>query len=311
MQKGKHVRSIASDVMGVVRGAALLTLPPPTAPAIVVLQAGHVNTGAFDEIGAVVAWARSGSGGGAGVWIHVDGAFGLWAAVSTDPSRQALVRGVGGCDSWATDLHKMLNVPYESALVAVKDGRTLHTSMSCAAPYNPPTPPASTPIMSNAASRGDTDAPTRTHAGSPHPLLPELQNSRRARGVAAWAALQQLGANGVCRLVDGCCTHAARLALLLQEGGAELLHPVVFNQALIRFGTDARTTAVAAAVQTDGRCWVGSTTYHGMVVIRLSVSSWMTTADDVGVAARAILECAKQCGHASSVYSEGKTEPNC
>ena len=145
----------------------------------------------------------------------------------------------------------MLNVPYESALVAVRDGRALHGSMASAAPYLPA-------------------------AGSD----------------AAWAALQQLGADGVAGLVDGCCDHAARLASLLQRGGASIVHPVVFNQALVRFcDDDDVTAAVAAAAQRDGRCWVAATTYHGRTVIRLSVSSWATTDGDVEAAAKAIIEC--------------------
>ena len=197
------------------------------------------------------------------------GAFGLWAAASGDPARRALVRGVDGADSWATDLHKMLNVPYESALVAVRDGRALHSSMASAAPYLPAT-------------------------GSDAALLPELQNSRRARGFAAWAALQQLGADGVTGLVDGCCAHAARLASLLQRGGAGIVAPIVFNQALVRFRNDDLTAAVAAAAQRDGRCWVAATQYHGRTVIRISVSCAATTDGDVEAAARAILACNKE-----------------
>lgn len=241
------------------------------------LQAGHVNTGAFDDFAAAVAWARA---GGDGVWVHVDGAFGLWAAASGDPARRALARGVDGADSWATDLHKMLDVPYESALVAVRDGRALHGSMASAAPYLP--------------GAGADDA---------RPLLPELQNSRRARGVAAWAALQQLGADGVAGLVDDCCAHAARLASLLQRGGGALVHPVVFNQALVRFGDDEVTSAVAAAAQRDGRCWVAATRYHGRIVIRLSVSCWATTDGDVDVAARAILECKDAYLRRNTIFS--------
>ena len=197
------------------------------------------------------------------------GAFGLWAAASGDPARRALVRGVDGADSWATDLHKMLNVPYESALVAVRDGRALHSSMASAAPYLPA-------------------------AGPDAALPPELQNSRRARGVAAWAALQQLGADGVAGLVDGCCDHAARLASLLQRGGTGIVAPIVFNQALVRFRNDDVTAAVAAAAQRDGRCWVAATQYHGRTVIRISVSCAATTDGDVEAAARAILACNKE-----------------
>jgi glutamate/tyrosine decarboxylase-like PLP-dependent enzyme len=122
--------------------------------------------------------------------------------------------------------------------------------------------------------------------------MPELQNSRRARGIVAWAALQQLGTGGVAAMIDGCCDHAVRLAFLLEQGGAKLVHDVVFNQALVHFGGDDRTSAVAAGAQLDGRCWVAVTRYKGRTVMRLSVASWMTTAEDIEVAAEAILECA-------------------
>jgi glutamate/tyrosine decarboxylase-like PLP-dependent enzyme len=180
------------------------------------------------------------------------------------------VGGAAAADSWATDLHKMLNVPYESALVAMRDGRYLHSSMSCAAPYS--APPSET-----------------TSASNRRRLMPEAQNSRRARGVAAWAAIQQLGTQGVADLVDRCCSHTVRLVELLQAGGAELQHPVQFNQALVRFGSDQQTAAVAAAVQLDGRCWVGATTYNGKTVMRLSVQCWRTTEADIAIAAKAIL----------------------
>jgi glutamate/tyrosine decarboxylase-like PLP-dependent enzyme len=278
--RGRHVTALPAAADGSLQAPTLVDVPPPTAPAIVVLQAGHVNTGSFDDLEACIAWARSGSGGGRGVWVHIDGAFGMWAAASADTSRRSLVDGVRGADSWATDLHKMLNCPYESALLAVRDGRTLHTSMSCPAPY---TPPRSTEAVSTARP---------TAAQSVRSLMPEAQNSRRARGVVAWAAIKQLGARGIAELVDGCCERANALAVLLQEGGAELVSPVVFNQALVRFGDDRRTAAVAADVQRDGRCWLGATTVAGRVVLRLSVSSWRTTHADIESAARAILECA-------------------
>ena len=331
---GKHVIRLAANPQGAVEASAFSGLPPPAAPAIVVLQAGHVNTGAFDDFVAAVAWARSGAGGGAGIWVHVDGAFGLWAAASGDPARRALVAGAGGADSWATDLHKMLNVPYESALVAVMNGQALHRSMACAAPYvAAPTATASGRTTASAGPNTGSDTETgisamseptnrlggaapqqqqqrqrqhnrQYHHHATQPLLPELQNSRRARGVAAWAALQQLGIAGVAALVDGCCDHAAALAGFLERGGATLLHTVVFNQALVHFsGDDARTAAVAAAAQLDGRCWVAATKYKGRSVIRLSVSCWATTSNDVEVAARAILECAASLGDTTPLYS--------
>jgi glutamate/tyrosine decarboxylase-like PLP-dependent enzyme len=190
------------------------------------------------------------------------------------------VDGVEGCDSFATDLHKMLNVPYDSALVCVRDGAALHRSMSCAAPYV-----ASAINVSTASSGLFVPA-----------LMPELANSRRARGVAAWAALQQLGTRGVAKLVDGCCDRAVRLAGLLQAGGATLVHPVLFNQALVHFGTDEKTSAVAVGVQLDGRSWIAAARYKDRTVIRLSVSSWVTTDENIDAAARAILECAARIG---------------
>jgi glutamate/tyrosine decarboxylase-like PLP-dependent enzyme len=286
--RGRHVRRLAVDAQGAVSAAAVAGLAPPAAPAIVVLQAGHVNTGASDDFGAVIAWARSGADGGRGVWVHVDGAFGLWAAASASADRRALVAGAQAADSWATDLHKMLNVPYDSALVAVRNGRCLHEAMSSTMPYLPP------PASASDGGGGGGGGGTAGSGGAPalRQPAPELQNSRRARGVVAWAALQQLGRRGVSALVDGCCAHAALLAQRLQEGGAELLHAVRFNQALVAFGNDACTAATAAAIQRDGRCWAAAAPYHGRVVLRLSVSSWRTSEVDIEEAARAILECA-------------------
>ncbi|CAE8640095.1 unnamed protein product [Polarella glacialis] len=175
LSTGRHVTQLPVNSQGVLTAESIKGMQPPEPLAIVVLQAGHVNIGAFDEFPAVIAWARSGKSKGFGIWIHVDGAFGLWAAVSSLQSRRELVKGVDGADSWATDLRKMLNVPYDSAMVAVRDGATLVASMSAAAPYIPPV--------------GDTDGGSQSDSQTinfkPAEVLPECQNSRRARGLVA------------------------------------------------------------------------------------------------------------------------------
>eukprot|EP00931_Biecheleriopsis_adriatica_P087373 TRINITY_DN6185_c0_g1_i1.p1 TRINITY_DN6185_c0_g1~~TRINITY_DN6185_c0_g1_i1.p1 ORF type:complete len:485 (+),score=55.50 TRINITY_DN6185_c0_g1_i1:119-1573(+) len=267
---GRHVTQLPVNCQGAVTSDAIKTLAPPDAPAIVVLQAGHVNTGAFDEFPALIAWARSGKSEGRGIWIHVDGAFGLWAAASSLESRRVLSKGVDGADSWATDLHKTLNVPYDSAMLVVRDGTDLRASMNAVAPY------------------------LQAVDGEPQikPVLPECQNSRRARGLVAWATIRQLGRHGVASLVDQCCSRAQELCTLLKEGGVEIVCGAVFNQLLVSFGDDERTAAVVSSIQRDGRCWAGATRYRDRTVMRLSVSCWSTTVDDVRIAASAILECA-------------------
>lgn len=289
-----HTTVLPVDAQGAVTASALTGLQPPSAPAIVILQAGHVNTGAFDDFTAVIAWARSGPSNGIGIWVHVDGAFGLWASASTVPARSALTAGVGLADSWAVDLHKMLNVPYDSALVAVRRGQTLHASMNAVAPYTQGPTAASSDKVPTTNSTSD-----KVSGAACTPLrhmVPGLQNSKRARGMVAWAALQQLGVQGVAALVDRCCDHAARLAELVCDGdvGAQLVCPVIFNQALVTFGSDTRTAAVALAVQRDGRCWAAAAPYHGQIVLRLSVSSWMTNEADVEASAKAIVDVARK-----------------
>lgn len=184
---------------------------------------------------------------------------------------------------------------YDSAMVAVRNGEAIHNAMGCAAPYTQgPPPSAAAGGGGGGAKLSARSAPTSRRL---RPVVPGLQNSKRARGVVAWAALQQLGVDGVAGLVDGCCSHAARFATLLCESSrctAVLLHPVIFNQALVSFGSNARTAAVAAAVQKDGRCWAAAATYHGQTVMRISVSCWMTTKEDIEASAAAIVEVASQ-----------------
>lgn len=219
-------------------------------PAIVCLQAGNVNTGAFDPFGPLIDAARA-----RGAWVHVDGAFGLWARASAGLA--PLAAGVERADSWATDAHKCLNVPYDSGLAFVRDAAALRAAMSVSADYLP------------------------VHEGlrAPSDHTPEL--SRRARGVDVWAVLRTLGRQGVAELVEGCCRHARRFAAGLRDAGATVLNEVVFNQVLASFGDAARTRRVIEAVQRDGTCWCGPTVWQGQVAMRLSVCSWATRDEDV------------------------------
>jgi len=271
---GRFTTLLPCDEDGAIQRDSVRHLEPPVPPAIVVLQAGHVNTGAFDDFVSLIAWAKSGPSGGSGIWVHVDGAFGLWAGVSA--ARRGLVEGVEMADSWATDLHKILNVPYDSGLVVIRDSACLYNSMSAVAPYL----------------EGTNKKAMTT------PLPPELQNSRRARGVVAYAALRSLGRSGVEKMVDGFCDLCAHLVdLVVTKGGqrAELLNVVCFNQALIRFADDDDLTRkIAMDVQESGLCWIAPTLYRGKVVIRLSVCCWKTDEKEIDQAASAILACAER-----------------
>jgi glutamate/tyrosine decarboxylase-like PLP-dependent enzyme len=233
------------------------------APTVVCLQAGNVNTGASDDFAGAIPLARS-----AGAWTHVDGAFGLWAAAS--PRHAHLTRGVELADSWGTDAHKWLNVPYDSGLALCRDPAAHAAAMSYTASY--------------LAGSGGAD-----HVLGD--LTPE--SSRRARGFAVWAALMELGRSGVAELVDRCCAHARRMAELLAAGGATICNEVVLNQVLVGFGDLDRTDAIIEAVQRDGTCWVGGTTWRGRRLIRISVSSWATTDADIDRSAEAILRAAR------------------
>jgi glutamate/tyrosine decarboxylase-like PLP-dependent enzyme len=232
-------------------------LPPITGPAIVCGQAGEVNTGAFDDFDAIADRVA-----GTGAWFHVDGAFGLWAAAS--PSLRRLTRGVDRADSWATDAHKWLNVPYDSGLAFCAHPDAHHAALSATAAYLP----------ANAEHRDAID------------WTPDA--SRRARGFAIYAAIRQLGAQGIADLVDRCCAHALLFADLLRAGGLEVLNDVVLNQVLVRVGPE-----VVASVQEDGTCWLGGTTWDGGHAMRISVSNWRTSEDDVRRSADAILAAAR------------------
>jgi glutamate/tyrosine decarboxylase-like PLP-dependent enzyme len=235
-------------------------MPPLKGPAIVCLQAGNVNTGAFDPAAEICARAHE-----SGAWVHVDGAFGLWAAAS--PRYEHLVEGVADADSWATDAHKWLNVPYDSGLAFVRDAAALKSAMSLTAAY----------------------LPQGAHR-EPSQYTPEL--SRRARGVEIWAALKSLGRAGLAELIERNCRFARRFAEGLRQGGCEILNEVALNQVLVSFGDQARTLQVIDRVQRDGTCWCGPTEWQGHAAMRISVSSWATRDEDVERSIGAILRAA-------------------
>jgi len=237
-------------------------LPPLSGPALMCLQAGNVNSGASDPFAPLIAWARE-----HGAWVHVDGAFGLWAAASAATAGQ--VAGVGEADSWATDAHKWLNTTYDCGIALVRDRGALRSAMEASAAYLP--------------GEADTEA---MH------LTP--QSSQRARGVEIWAALACLGRDGVAGLVDRTCGLARRFAGGMRAAGHEVLNDVVLNQVLVAFGDAPRTDAVIAAVQDDGTCWCGPTTWHGRRAMRVSVSGWNTTEDDINRSVAAVRACARR-----------------
>ena len=252
-----RVLRVPVDGQGCMRASEM---PRMTGPAIVCMQAGNVNTGAFDPAAEICERARA-----AGAWVHVDGAFGLWAAAS--PQYAHLVEGVSQADSWATDAHKWLNVPYDSGLAFVRDATALKGAMSLTAAYLP---------------QGGHREPSQ--------YTPEL--SRRARGVEIWAALKSLGRAGLADLIERNCRLARRFADTLRQEGCDILNGVLLNQVLVSFGDAARTREVIEKVQQDGTCWCGPTEWQGRTAMRISVSSWATTEDDVDRSVAAILRAA-------------------
>ena len=250
-------------------------LPAGDRPLIVCLQAGNVNTGSFDAFGPAIDLIRARR---PDAWIHVDGAFGLWAAAA--PRLRHLVAGLERADSWATDGHKWLNVPYDCGFALVRDADAHAAALS---------PQGAAYIVYGESERDEFR------------WVPEY--SRRARGFASWAALRQLGRDGVAALVDGNCAMAARMAEGLraagQEASLEVLNDVVLNQVLVRFAArdgmsaDERTRDVIRRVQEDGTCWLSGTTWHDMAAMRISVSNWSTTAEDIDRSLEAILRVAQ------------------
>jgi len=254
----ERVVRVPADAQGRMIAAQL---PPIDGPTIVCAQAGNVNSGAFDPLGEIAARLR-----GTGAWIHVDGAFGLWAAAA--PAKRALAAGIDLADSLATDAHKWLNVPYDSGLVFVRDRRALNSAMSASAAYL-------------------IEGQTR----DPHLFVPEM--SRRARAVEIWAALRSLGRRGLAEMIERNCRHAVRFAAALREAGYEIFNDVVLNQVLVSFGAPDVTRRVIAAIQQDGTCWCGGTSWQGNIAMRISVSSWATSDEDVAQSIEAILRCAR------------------
>ncbi len=236
-------------------------LPEIDGPAIVCIQAGNVNTGAVDPAREVCAWANARN-----AWVHVDGAFGLWAAAA--PDRAHLVDGISLADSWATDAHKWLNVPYDSGIAIVRDAEALRAAMAASAAYL-----------------------IATGEREPDQYTPEM--SRRARGVEVWSALRSLGRSGVADLIERCCRHATRFADVLASAGYEILNDVTLNQVLVSFGDPEQTRRIIAAIQADGTCWCGGTTWQSRTAMRISVSSWATTEEDVEKSLSAILRIAR------------------
>jgi glutamate/tyrosine decarboxylase-like PLP-dependent enzyme len=253
----KRVVTVPVDGQGRMRADAL---PAFTGPTIVCAQAGNVNTGAFDPLREICARAHDGA-----AWVHVDGAFGLWAGAA--PERAKLVDGVALADSWATDAHKWLNVPYDCGLAIVRDGDALRGAMTLTAAY-----------LQQGATR---DASQYT---------PEA--SRRARAIAVWAALKSLGRTGLAAMIERCCAHATRFADGLRAAGYEILNEVTLNQVLVSFGDDEHTRQVIAGVQAEGTTWCGGTEWQGRAAMRISVSSWATTAEDVERSLGAMLRVA-------------------
>jgi glutamate/tyrosine decarboxylase-like PLP-dependent enzyme len=256
--KNRVVR-VPVDWQGRMRADALPHLDEST---ILCLQAGNVNTGAFDPAAAICPAARV-----AGAWIHVDGAFGLWAAAS--PKYSHLVKGFELADSWATDAHKWPNIGYDCGLALVRDAAALRAAMSLRAAY---------------LERGERREPSD--------YTPEL--SRRARGIELWAGLRQLGKPGMAEIVERTCEHAQRFAAGLKAAGYEVLNEVVLNQVLVSFGLPEKTNRVIARLQTEGTCWCGPTVWQGKTAMRISVSSWVTSEEDVEESLAAMLRAAEE-----------------
>ncbi len=249
---------VPADTQGRMRPDAL---PPLDNRTVVCVQAGNVNTGAFDPAGEVRSRAHE-----AGAWVHVDGAFGLWAAVS--PHYAHLLNGADAADSWAIDCHKWLNVPYDSGIAVVREPEHLRTAMSLSAAYLPP-----------------------SENREPSHYVPEA--SRRARGIELWAAIRSLGRSGLRDMVEGNCRATKLFAKRLRDAGFTILNDVELNQVLVSFGSPEETRRIITAIQNDGICWCGGTRWQGHTAMRISVSCWATTEDDVERSVEAMIRIAK------------------
>ncbi|MGH9929617.1 MAG: pyridoxal phosphate-dependent decarboxylase family protein [Pyrinomonadaceae bacterium] len=262
----KRVVKVPVDSQGRMRADAIPSLSGPT---IVCTQAGNVNTGACDPFAEICERAHA-----VGAWVHVDGAFGLWT--TTTPATAPLASGMSSADSWATDFHKWLNVPYDSGIALVRDAEALRAAMAISADYLP-----------------------TSEFRNPSDFTPEL--SRRARGVEVWAALRALGRQGVAELVERNCRQARRFAEGLQAAGFKVLNDVVLNQVLVAFGDAETTNRVVTELQTEGTCWCGVTVWQGQTAMRISVSSWATTDADVERSLEAMVRVARKHGPADQI----------
>lgn len=255
----ERVVRVPADDQGRMRAELL---PDISGPTIVCVGAGNVNTGAFDPIKEICAAAKPN-----GAWVHVDGAFGLWAAAS--PERAHLVAGIEDADSWSVDAHKWLNVPYDSGMAIVRNPLDLRAAMAMSASYH-----------------------IKTGERDPWDWVPQL--SSRARGIEIWAALRSLGRWGVADLVERSCRHAARFGEALAAAGYQVLNAVVLNQVLVSFGDEDTTNRVISRIQEDGTCWCGGAVRRGQAMMRISVSCWATTEEDVERSLNAILRIAAE-----------------
>ena len=255
-----RVITVPADGQGRMRADSLPMLDGQT---VICIQAGNVNTGAFDPANEICARARD-----AGAWVHVDGAFGLWGAVS--PLYAPLLDGVSAADSWAIDCHKWLNVPYDSGIVVVREPEHLRRALSA----------------------GSAAYLTQSAGREPWQYTPDA--SRRARGVELWAAMRSLGKSGLREMIERHCRQAKLFANRLRAAGFAVLNDVVLNQVLVSFGTPDQTSRVIAGIQADGTCWCGGTVWQGHTAMRISVSCWATTDDDVERSVEAMIRIANQ-----------------
>jgi len=253
-----QIHTVPADSQGRMQPSLI---PRLSGPVILCAQVGNVNTGACDPVGEICDVVHS-----TDAWVHVDGAFGLWAAASG--ARKHLVEGVGRADSWATDAHKWLNVPQDSGIAIVRKREALQRAMSITASYYP------------------------DPASKREPMQWGPESSRRARAIEIWAALRSLGTSGVESLIERTCNHATIFADGLRSAGYEVLNDVVLNQVLVSFGDDATTERVIDGIQQEGTCWCGGTVWKGRKAMRISVSSWATTEADVVRSLKAMLTVA-------------------
>lgn len=237
-------------------------IPELDASTFVCVQAGNVNTGAIDPVKNICVAAKEKK-----AWVHIDGAFGLWARVS--PKKFAMTEGCELADSWAVDLHKWLNVPYDSGLIICRHTEVLQNALSVTAAYLPETT-------------------------EPDPFFNTPEMSRRARGIDTWAAISSLGKIGLTNLIERCCYLAEKFASILSDAGFEILNEVVLNQVLVSFGEAETTNRIIKKIQEDGTCWCGGTIWKNKTAMRISISSWMTTEDDITTCSKTIIEIAKK-----------------